>query len=51
MLDDGYADDAIEKLGGHQPAGPFRGGKYSIYEGGTRVPLHRPLARHGSSRR
>lgn len=23
----------------HKPAGPFRGGKYSIYEGGTRVPF------------
>jgi len=39
VLDDGYADDAIEKLGSHKPAGPLRGGKYSIYEGGTRVPL------------
>jgi arylsulfatase A-like enzyme len=39
VLDDGYADDAIEKLGSHKPAGPFRGSKYSIYEGGTRVPL------------
>src|SRR5262249_48060158 len=39
VLDDGYADDAVEKLGTHKPAGPLRGGKYSIYEGGTRVPL------------
>lgn len=39
VLDDGYADEAVEKLGKHKPAGPFRGGKYSIYEGGTRVPL------------
>lgn len=39
VLDDGYADDAIEKLGSHKPAGPFRGSKYSIFEGGTRVPL------------
>jgi arylsulfatase A-like enzyme len=23
----------------HQPAGPFRGGKYSIFEGGTRIPF------------
>ena len=30
---------AQEKLGGHTPAGPLRGGKYSIFEGGTRVPL------------
>jgi arylsulfatase A-like enzyme len=39
VLDDGYADDAVEKLGQHKPAGPHRGGKYSIYEGGTRVPF------------
>jgi len=39
VLDDGYADDAVTKLSGHQPAGPLRGGKYSLYEGGTRVPL------------
>ena len=39
MVDDGYKDDAKEKLGGHKPAGPLRGGKYSIFEGGTRVPL------------
>lgn len=39
VLDDGYADDAVEKLGNHKPAGPYRGGKYSIYEGGTRIPL------------
>jgi arylsulfatase A-like enzyme len=39
VLDDGYADDAVQKLGNHKPAGPLRGGKYSIYEGGTRVPF------------
>jgi arylsulfatase A-like enzyme len=39
VLDDGYADDAVQKLGSHKPAGPLRGGKYSIYEGGTRVPF------------
>jgi arylsulfatase A len=39
VLDDGYKEGAIEKLGSHKPAGPFRGGKYSIYEGGTRTPL------------
>jgi arylsulfatase A-like enzyme len=39
VLDDGYADDAVEKLDSHKPAGPLRGGKYSIYEGGTRVPF------------
>ncbi len=39
VLDDGYKDDAIEKLGSHQPAGPFRGGKYNVQEGGTRTPF------------
>ncbi len=39
VVDDGYMDDAVEKLGDHRPAGPWRGGKYSIFEGGTRVPL------------
>ena len=39
VLDDGYKDDAVEKLGDHRPAGPYRGGKYSVWEGGTRTPL------------
>ena len=39
VLDDGYKDLANEKLGDHKPAGPLRGGKYSLFEGGTRVPL------------
>jgi arylsulfatase A len=39
VLDDGYRDDAVEKLGDHAPAGPFRDGKYSVYEGGTRTPF------------
>ncbi|MBU6300606.1 MAG: arylsulfatase [Verrucomicrobia bacterium] len=39
VLDDGYADGAVEKLGGHRPAGSLRGGKYSKFEGGTRVPF------------
>jgi arylsulfatase A len=39
VLDDGYEDGAIEQLGSHRPAGPYRGGKYSIYEGGTRTPF------------
>ncbi|MBA4148624.1 MAG: arylsulfatase [Verrucomicrobia bacterium] len=39
VLDDGYRDDAVEKIETHKPAGPFRGGKYSAFEGGTRVPF------------
>ncbi|HSI62126.1 MAG TPA: sulfatase-like hydrolase/transferase, partial [Candidatus Saccharimonadia bacterium] len=39
VVDDGYKDDAVAKLGDHKPAGPWRGGKYSRFEGGTRVPF------------
>lgn len=39
VVDDGYADQAVELLGDHKPWGPFRGGKYSSFEAGTRVPL------------
>jgi arylsulfatase A len=39
VLDDGYKDDAIEKIGDHQAAGPYRGGKYNVFEGGTRTPF------------
>ena len=38
VVDDGYADRAEELLGDHKPTGPWRGGKYSAFEGGTRVP-------------
>ena len=39
VLNDGYEDLAVEKLGNHKPSGPFRGGKYSSFEAGTRVPM------------
>jgi arylsulfatase A len=39
VMDDGYKDGALEKLGGHRAGGPLRGGKYSVYEGGTRTPF------------
>jgi arylsulfatase A-like enzyme len=44
VLNDGYDDKSEELVGDHKPAGPWRGGKYSVYEGGTRVPfiLHWP---------
>ncbi len=39
VLDDGYKDDAIEKIGDHKAAGPYQGGKYNVFEGGTRTPF------------
>lgn len=41
VLDDGYKDEAFERNrdASHLPAGPFRGGKYSSHQGGTRVPF------------
>ena len=45
VYDDGYDDGTKTKTStkpsdrGHFGAGPYRGGKYSIYEGGTRTPF------------
>ncbi len=39
VVDDGYNDQAKELLGNHKPWGPFRGGKYSAFEAGTRTPM------------
>ena len=39
VIDDGYKDGAVEKLGDHRPGAQFRGGKYSRFEAGTRVPF------------
>ncbi|MBM3441458.1 MAG: arylsulfatase [Bacteroidetes bacterium] len=39
VLDDGYVDQAVEQLGDHRPWGIYRGGKYSAFEAGTRVPM------------
>ncbi len=39
VLNDGYYDDAVEKIGTHKPAGNLRGGKYSLFDAGTRVPF------------
>ncbi|CAL1516417.1 arylsulfatase [Chitinophaga sp. MM2321] len=39
VVDDGYEDQAVELLNGHTPAGPFRGGKYSNFDGGAHIPF------------
>lgn len=39
VLDDGYVDGAVTQQNGHTPSGPLRGGKYSAFEAGTRVPF------------
>ena len=39
VLNDGYYDDAVEKIGNHKPTGGLRGGKYSLFEAGTKVPF------------
>lgn len=39
VLDDGYKDQAVERVGSHKPGGPLRGGKYSIFDAGTREPF------------
>lgn len=39
VLNDGYKDGAVEMLGDHKPAADMRGGKYSLFEAGTRVPF------------
>jgi len=39
VLNDGYFDNAVEMIGDHNPSGGLRGGKYSLFEAGTRVPF------------
>jgi arylsulfatase A-like enzyme len=39
VINDGYRDRSEELIGSHRAAGPFRGGKYSNFEAGTRVPF------------
>lgn len=39
VLNDGYFDDAVEKIGNHDPRGGLRGGKYSLFDAGTHVPF------------
>ncbi|GAA3557259.1 arylsulfatase [Snuella lapsa] len=39
VLDDGYHDQARALVGNHKPTGGLRGGKYSAYDGGSKIPL------------
>lgn len=39
VLNDGYFDESDTRAGSHKQAGPLRGGKYSLFEAGTRVPF------------
>ncbi|NLR78121.1 arylsulfatase [Chitinophaga eiseniae] len=39
VLNDGYLDQAAALVGNHHPGGPLRGGKYSAFEAGARVPF------------
>ncbi|MEE3235004.1 MAG: arylsulfatase [Candidatus Latescibacterota bacterium] len=39
VLNDGYKDKAEELNGSHTATGRLRGGKYSMFDGGTRVPF------------
>ena len=39
VLDDGYQDEAVSLNGDHTPSGILRGGKYSLFDAGTRVPF------------
>ncbi|WP_461533190.1 sulfatase family protein [Sinomicrobium sp.] len=39
VLNDGYDDGAVELKKGHDPNGGLRGGKYSLFDAGMRVPF------------
>lgn len=45
VVDDGYHDGSTENIGKHKPSAGLRGGKYSAFEAGTRVPF---IIRHPS---
>ena len=39
VINDGYYDQAEERLGDHDPRNGTRGGKYSLFDGGTHIPM------------
>lgn len=39
VVNDGYQDESETKIGKHDPNAGTRGGKYSLYDGGTHIPL------------
>ena len=39
MIKEGYKDGALENMNGHNPYGNLRGEKYSLHEGGNKVPF------------
>lgn len=39
VLQDGYYDGAVKMIGEHSATGGLRGGKYSLFDGGTHIPL------------
>jgi arylsulfatase A-like enzyme len=39
VLDDGYQDEAVIRIGDHHPSGILRGGKYSLFDAGTHLPF------------
>lgn len=39
VVQDGYQDEAEERLGDHDPHGGLRGGKYSLFDGGAHIPM------------
>ena len=51
MVDDGYATARCDPRRAPSAGGPLRGGKYSLFEGGTRVPFIVRWPEHVRARR